>query len=187
MQRFAMSELFAALEIEPPDLLLRGYGQRAYPLLARAMEAIPSHHTFTLDFAGVSVMDTSFAEETVLHLALDLIKGEFGDRFMLLDQVSAATIDNIEATIAWRRAKVALPLREGGKIRLVGHIEPNLLEVWRLATEVDTLTARELADRLHLEINTASMRLRKLYDARLVDRKEEVSASGRQHVYKFPG
>lgn len=186
MNRFAMTALFPALELDPPDFLLREYGKRAYPLLARELKEVAPCHTLVLDFADVSVMDASFTEEAVLRLALDLAVGAYGDRFLMLERVSPATLDNIEATIAWRRAKVALPVREGKHVRVAGHIEPNLLEVWALAIAAGTLTARELANHLQLEINTASMRLRKLYDARLLNRKEDISVNGRQHVYQPP-
>ncbi len=181
-----MARLFEALDISPPDLLLREYGRRAWGILERELLEVPSGYALTLDLAGVSVMDTSFCEETVLQLARSLVAGQYGDRFLVLERPSPATLDNIEATIAWRRAKVALPVREGQQTRIIGHLEPNLGETWRLALEVGVLTARDLADRLGLEIGAASMRLRKLYDTRLLTRREEITSGGRQHVYHFP-
>lgn len=181
-----MMQLFTALGIPGPDLLLRDYGRRAFPILEKALLDVPTGQALVLDFDGVSVMDTSFADETLLELALGLIHGRYGDRFLVLERPSPATIENLEGTIARRRAKVALPIREDGRMRLVGHVEPNLAEAWELAQQVETLTARGLADRLGLEINTASMRLHKLYNARLLVRREEITPSGRQHIYQVP-
>ena len=115
-----------------------------------------------------------------------LAQGKYGDRWMVLAEPSPATIDNLEGTIARRRAKVALLIRKEGQMRLIGHVEPNLIEAWQLVYERSELTARELADQLGLEINTASMRLRKLYDARLLARREEITPGGRQHIYMLP-
>jgi predicted transcriptional regulator len=186
MKRFELTGLFALLGIPGPDLLLRSYGQRAFPTLEHALKEIPSGQTLVLDFVGVSVMDTSFADETVLELALGLSQGKYGDRWMVLEEPSPATIDNLEGTIARRKAKVALLIRKQGQVQLIGHVEPNLIEAWQLVCERTELTARELADQLGLEINTASMRLRKLYDARLLARCEEITFEGRQHIYMLP-
>lgn len=186
MQRFEMKQLFGFLGIPGPDLLLRDYGLRAFPLLEQKLRDVSPGHALILSFEGVSVMDTSFADETVLELALGLTNNKYGERLLILEDLSSATIDNVEGTIARRKAKVALVIREEDAVRLVGHVEPNLQETWKLIREKGALTARELADTLKLEINTASMRLRKLYDAHLLARREEVTSSGRQHIYMLP-
>ena len=186
MKRFELKQLFALLGIPGPDLLLRSYGQRAFPILEHALKEVSSDQTLILDFADVSVMDTSFADETVLELALGLSQDCYGDRWMVLKEPSPATIDNLEGTIARRKAKVALLIRKEDQMQLLGHIEPNLMEAWQLVYRMSELTARKLADLLGLEINTASMRLRKLYNARLLARREETTPDGRQHIYMLP-
>lgn len=186
MKRFELTQLFAFLGIPGPDLLLRSYGERALPMLEQALKEVPPGQALVLDFAGISVMDTSFADETVLELALGLAQGKYGDRWLVQAEPSPATIDNLEGTIARRRAKVALLILKEGQMRLIGHVEPNLVEAWQLVHERSELTARELADQLGLEINTASTRLRKLYDARLLARREEITPGGRQHIYALP-
>ena len=140
-----------------------------------------------LDFAGVSVMDTSFGDEAVLELALGLVDDRFGDRFLILHEPSSATIENMEGTVARRKAKVAILVHRDSRLGLIGEVEPNLRDAWQRVSSAGTLTARRLADELGLEINTASMRLHKLYRLRLLSREEDVSASGRQHIYRIPG
>jgi DNA-binding transcriptional ArsR family regulator len=186
MKRFELTQLFTLLDVPGPALLLRNYGELAFPFLEQALREVPSGDMLVLSFAGVSVMDTSFADETVLEVALGLIQDRYGDRWLILDQPGPATIDNLEGAIARRKVKVALLIREGDRVRLLGHLERNLVETWQFACEKAELTARELADHLGLEINTASMRLRKLYNARLLTRREEITPSGRQHIYMLP-
>ena len=186
MKRFEMRKLFGLLNIPEPDLLLRDYGQEAFPFLEQELREVPNGHALFLSFEGIRVMDTSFAEEAILELALGLTCDKYGDRTMILEQPSPATIDNLEGTIARRRVKVALLIREGSEMRLIGHVEQNLQETWQLISKRSKLTARELANDLGLEINTASMRLHKLYDAKLLARHEEVTSSGRQHIYMIP-
>jgi len=186
MKRFEMKRLFGFLDIPEPDLLLHDYGRRAFPFLEQELREVPTGHALILSFEGVRVMDSSFAEETVLELTLGLTSNKYGDRMMILEQPSPATIDNLEGTIARRRAKVALLIRDGSEMRLIGHVEPNLHVTWQLISERSKLTARDLANDLGLEINTASMRLHKLYEAKLIARHEEVTSSGRQHIYILP-
>src|SRR5258707_13784914 len=100
MKRFEMTRLFALLGINGPDLLLRSYGQYAFPKLEHALKEEPPGQALLLDFAGVSVMDTSFADATVLELALGLSQDTYGDRRMILEEPSTATIDSLEGTLA---------------------------------------------------------------------------------------
>lgn len=186
MKKFELKHLFSLLSISGPDLLLRNYGQRAFPVLEHALKEVPTGQMLLLDFEGISVMDTSFADETVLELALGLSQNKYGERWITLEEPSPATVDNLEGTIARRKAKVALLIHKEGQMVLIGHVEPNLSEAWQLVCQKTELTARELADHLGLEINTASMRLRKLYDARLLARREEITSGGRQHIYMLP-
>src|SRR5260370_4522065 len=112
MKRFEMTQLFALLGINGADLLLRSYGQHAFPTLEHAMKEVPPVKALLLDFAGVSVMDTSFADETVLELALGLSQDKYGDRRMILEEPSPATIDHLDATIQRRKAKVPVLIRQ---------------------------------------------------------------------------
>jgi DNA-binding transcriptional ArsR family regulator len=150
------------------------------------MRQVPEGQSLVLDFEGVSVMDTSFADATVLQLALNLAAQQYGDRYLILRNPSAATVYNIEGAIARRKARVTLVVESGTERWTLGHLERNLAEAWQLVLRDGSMTARQLADRLGLEINTASTRLRKLYDARLLARREESTKEGRQHVYSIP-
>jgi len=187
-----MSRLFAELAIPGTDLLLRTYGLRAYALLEVELRTVPLGRALVLDFAGVSLMDTSFADESVLELALGLVEGRYSDRFLILERPSPATVYNLEGAIARRRviakhrAKIALLVREQERMRVIGRPEPNLSETWDRVVKGGTLTARVLADELGLEISAASMRLHKLYNARLLARREEITAVGREHIYEVP-
>ncbi len=186
METFQLKSLFKYLGLTGPDLLLRDFGRRAFSNIENALQKIKIGQALNIDFKDVSVMDTSFADETIVELAVRLVDGKYNDRFIILMDPSAATVDNLEGTIARRKAKVALLIKEEEHLKVTGHIEPNLAEAWDLVLSEGELTARSLSERLNLQINTASTRLHKLYKARLLTRHEEIISSGRQHVYEIP-
>jgi hypothetical protein len=187
MHHFELATLFSAIGMPGTDLLLREYGQQAFPFLKQALLETPPGGVLVLEFSGVRVMDTSFADETVVELAVGLNTQLYDDRFLVLHNPGSATIDNLEGTLARRKPKVTLLILEGESPRILGHIEENLLETWQLVITHAPMTARQLADELHLEINTASTRLLKLYERRMLVRQEIITGEGRQFQYGLPG
>jgi hypothetical protein len=183
---FRMTRLFDVIGRAGPDLLLRHCGRAALPVLQQHLLATPEGRALVLDLRGVQVMDTSFADETIVALMLALLNGEFGDRFLIVRDPSPETLDNLEGTIARRKERIALLVHESGATRVLGHIERNLAETWAIVSARGTLTARVLADRLDIEIQAASTRLHRLYQARLLARREDVTTAGRQHIYSIP-
>lgn len=184
---YGLSDLFDILGVNPPDLLLRRYGEKAFPVLEQALLGVPEGRALTLSFAEVEVMATSFADETIVPLLQGLVEGRWGDRYLLLQDPTSDTLDSLEGTFARRRElKLAAVVLRDERPSILGHVERNLEETWHLVAERGALTARALADRLGLEISTASMRLSKLHGARLLARQEDVSPAGRQHVYALP-
>jgi hypothetical protein len=186
MKSFDMARLFNVLHVPGPDLLLREDGAKVFPILEEALAVVPEGSALVLEFAKIRIMDTSFAGSTVIKLLAGLVDGQYGDRFLILDSLKPPTIENLEGALARRKQKIGALVRGEKGVEVIGHLEPNLSEAWALALQVGTLTARDLADKLNLEISTASMRLHKLYKARLLARHEEIIASGRQHVYALP-
>ena len=72
-----------------------------------------------------------------------------------------------------------------GKLEQIGHLEPSLQETLDIVHAHGKLTAPQLADMVGLAINSASNRLKRLYDQRLVRREYEISERGLQYIYHF--
>src|SRR5436189_2682348 len=151
---FVMADLPELAGFHGPDLLLRVNGERAFAILEAALVGVAQGSALTLDFAGTGVMDGSFADASVLQLLAGLVDDRYGDRFLILQGIDADTIENLEGAMARRRSKLAVLVRNGSRLWIIGHLEQNLLEAWELAVQGGTITARDLADRLGLEINT---------------------------------
>lgn len=180
-----MQTLFTKIEdLFPPDLVTRELGAQAYNFLRQAITDTRPENVLALDFANVRVMDSSFAGGSILKLLRELVDGRFGEKYMVLTGTSESTEYNIDATINGHGLKLGLQVIDETGHRLLGQIEPNLIRTLALVNDRKTMTARELADlETGMAINTASNRLKKLFDLHLVQRREETIETGRQHVY----
>jgi STAS-like domain of unknown function (DUF4325)/Winged helix-turn-helix DNA-binding len=186
-QTYPVSDLLRKLEIGGVDLVTRDFGQKAYPFLEEVMRQLPTGFYLVFDFNGVRTVDTAFARESFGQLLTNTLGGHFGGARFILANLSVNAWDTFE-TLMKRRGNGTffLALQPVG-LQVVGHMEPNLEEVFELLKEHKELSARDLADQLNLEINTASTRLKKLHDLGATMRREEVIDRGRQHIYRLLG
>lgn len=185
-QTYQMRELLTQFEDLPEsDLVTREIGAKAYEVLKRVILKTAPETLLLLDFTDILVMDSSFAGPSLLQLMKELIKGEYGDKYIALIKATRSTEENVDLTIRGYGLKMAIPnIGEKEEVILLGELEPNLSRTFNAFCERESLTARELADREHIGINAASNRLKRLYDLRLITRKEEISSEGRQHIYQ---
>lgn len=190
MSTFTLAELFGLLSIRPPILLFREHGECALPVLEEQLLAVSEPGTLVLDGDAITLMDASFVDASIIELAFRLDQGRYGDRFLVLINVSEGTKINLASAIAYRRQykkqEIVVLVREGKELLPLGDMERNLFETWQLVRDTGTVTARGLADELRLEISAAGMRLKRLYDARLLTRRDGTLVGGRQLVYSVP-
>lgn len=186
-QTYLMSDLLQRLEMGGVDLVTREYGQQAYPLLAQALRQTPADSYLVFDFAGVRTVDTAFTRETFVRLLGEVIDGQFGGARFLLANLSANALETFEILMERRKNLGFFLVLQPTGLYIAGHMEPNLREVYALLKECKEVSVRDLAEKLHLEINTASTRLKKLYDTNATTRREEIIERGRQHIYRLLG
>jgi predicted transcriptional regulator len=92
----------------------------------------------------------------------------------------------LDAVIHLQRLKLAfLAVEPGGAWQLVGALEANLHDTLQLVARHIQMTAPELAALMNLELNTASTRLKRLYDLHLLRREYTVSKKGLEYTYYF--
>ncbi len=186
MNIYHMTELGTRLGLRPDLFLTREHGERAYAVLREQLEQLKEGGALLLVFPAEQLVDGSFADETIIRLGEELTGNQLGDRAMLLQGLTADSITNIESVIAFKRLKLGfLLVEDDGSWRVIGQLDPTLLEVLTLLAGREHLTAPQLSDMLDLAINTASNRLKRLFDRRLVRREYEVSARGLQYYYFF--
>ena len=186
MRSLDMTHVGGSLGLPDRFFVTRDKGEQAYGLIQADLDATPDGEPLLLEFPPQQLMDASFADESIVRLGEALADGQAGQRTLLLKGLTDDTIHNLNAVIQLRRLKLAfLSVDSMGGWSIVGQLEPSLYETLEIMAERRRLTAPELSDLLDMAINTASNRLKRLNDVRLIRREYEVSDRGLQYIYHF--
>lgn len=184
MPWYDMARLAGDIGLVGRYYVTREKGELAYRLLAAKLTAIPEGQALGLVFPAGQLMDASFADETIVRLGEEVVGGLFGDRGLVLDGLTDDSIKNLNAVIRLRGVKLAfLTVEATGRERVVGQLEPTLKETFDLVAQGGPLTAPRLGASLGMAVNTASNRLKRLYDLRLIRRHYEVTKKGLEYIY----
>jgi hypothetical protein len=186
MRSLDMAQVGESLGLPDRFFVTRDKGEQAYALIKAELDATPDGEPLLLEFQPQQLMDASFADESIVRLGEALADGQLGQRTLLLKGLTDDTIHNLNAVIQLRRLKLAfLSVDTAGAWSIVGQLEPSLYETLEIAAGRRRLTAPELSELLDMAINTASNRLKRLNDVRLIRREYEVSDRGLQYIYHF--
>ncbi len=138
----------------------------------------------TIDFAGVEVMNISFADE---FLGKFLTSHDFSTKGTLV-KVAGLNADNYYSVVVCieRRETQVVTVDQEGSLVLVG--DKMLSDSFEQALQLGSFRANELADRMLLTAQNANNRLKRLAEAGAV-RKAQVTGSsrgGREYLYGVP-
>jgi DNA-binding transcriptional ArsR family regulator len=184
--QFDMAQLSDELGLPARFFLTREKGEAAYNRLADVLAKMPEGEPLVLQFPPEQLVDSSFADEAIIRLVEALVAGDYGDRAVLLAGLTEDSAHNVNAAIHLRNLKLAvLVVGSDDSWALVGQLERSLRETLEMLAEAETMTAPELSERIGSAVNTASNRLKRLYDGRLIRREYEVSERGLQYIYHF--
>jgi len=124
-----------------------------------------------IDFREVAVIDFSCADEVVAKLVLG--SGEDPDspdrRFVLVRGVHEHHLDPVEGALRRRGLAVAAE-RASGEPVLLGEVDPDAGEAWRMLCACGRIGSHELARRMGLEPGSCEQLLSDLHRRRLVRR-----------------
>lgn len=186
MQTYDMARLGAEIKLPEQLFLTREKGEQAYRLLKNRLEQVSEDQGLLLIFPEGQLVDASFANETIIRLGEELLNSQLENIALVLHGLTEDSIKNIEAMIGFRRLKLAfLAVESTAAWKCIGQLDPALKEVLCLLAKHDHLTAPQLAELLNLALNTASTRLKRLYDRRLIWREHESLNKGLQYHYHF--
>jgi len=179
----------------PFILATRFTGKRFWEQLQTHLHDNRAEGFVLLSFAGVEIMDASFADEVFGTLASKRGRKDNTLSPIVLADVNETCLENLrmaletrpdrEPTEQERLRNCVLPLLQEGEWTLVGKFEDHVLQTFHALQRCDTLTARDLAEQLGLNLNAASTRLKTLADLGLAQRIEIRDAQGKQYVYRM--
>ena len=141
-----------------------------------------------LDFSGMGSIDFSWADEVVAKMISRLWGGEYGEKFLVLKNLSSSQAENIDVALERKRLALLITGPEGW--RIIGSLNNYLIHTLNRVMERKQLTPRELSEEEGIEMNTSGTRLLNLYKKRLVVRTErpmmgrEDPHRGRQYIYQ---
>jgi hypothetical protein len=138
-------------------------------------------------FDKIVACDVSFADEFIINLQKHI--KQFENVILRVSDCNEEVLENLQAALVVRNnkekaeEKVNVLCFQDSRYMFIDKLENNLQQTFDYLQEVGELTAREVANKFELEINSASNRLKNLYNARKLFRKEVRNESGMQHVY----
>jgi hypothetical protein len=141
-----------------------------------------------LDFSGMGSVDFSWADEVVAKMVSRLVSGEYGEKFLVLKNLSLSQAENV--AVALERKKLAVLATGAEGWQLIGSLNNYLVHTLTEVMKRRQLTLRELSEEEGIGMNTSGTRLLNLYKKRLVVRVErammgkENSHRGRQYIYQ---
>jgi hypothetical protein len=166
----------------------RSRGVRIREGLERILGEEKGSLCIVLDFSGMGSIDFSWADEVVAKMISRLWSGEYGEKFLVLKNLSPSQTENIG--VALERKKLAVLTTGTEEWQLIGSLNNYLIHTLTRVMKRRQLTLRELSEEEGIEMNTSGTRLLNLYKKRLVVRVErtmmgkEDSHRGRQYIYQ---
>ena len=171
------------------NLLTRDTGRAVLEKVEAEIKGRKLQGVVALDFAGIEVIDFSCADEVVAKLVGRANAGEYGEDFHLAfihlnegqrEAIQVALERKTLAAMAWHKKTEG----KGWESEILGDLNQSLRATLDLIMDGIT-TAREIAEKLKLELNAASTRLLGLANRRLVVREQvRLPEGGRQFIYK---
>lgn len=185
--RYEMTRLARQLKLtQQRYFLTRDKGDEAFELLKVELQNTPDGQPLVLVFPEAQLVDGSFADASAVQLGEEILKGDYGERCVLLEGLTKDSVKNFNAVISLRGIKLPLlAVEPAGGWQIMGSLEDSLIETLNLVHNRGHLTASMLVAELDLAVNTASTRLKRLHNLHLVRREYEVSEKGLQYLYYF--
>lgn len=150
-------------------------GRRVHQCLLKIIEGHPDTIVFRISLDGVKRTDASFPRESVVELARRFREQK---GFCLVDVADPDLLDNWDAA-AKKREQPLLVWRSSGDFIVLG---PELSEAMRLIFNVvvtqSGVTTAETAERLEQTVSNVSNKMKALFKAGYILRRERVAPSG---------
>ncbi len=156
-------------------------GRETYRKLAEFIDAHPTQTIFGVSLTGIEATDASFPRESVISIAKQY-RGEKG--FFLEGFKSRDLIDNWN--YAARAKEQPLVIWGNESFELIGpEISSSVRTLLNYIFENRSVPTSKVATDLHISVQNASTKLKKLVNQGFIMRSEEIAESGGlEYIYK---
>ena len=184
MYNISMKELAKSVELEK-ELFYRPKAIEMYEQLVHNMlRDLKGGTIIDCSFEEIDGCDASFADAFVIKLQRYV--EDFNNVVLRLSNCNEFVLENLRAALLLRnemdKTKTNI-LYYDETYKFLIKQEANLQTTFDYIQKHGETSARDLAEEFELEINSASNRLKKLYDSNKVFRREIKDEKGRQHIY----
>ena len=187
IKTFSIAKIAQSLGLDMV-LTFRPLGKQAKEIIISKISELSSGDSINLDFHNIVLSDVSFDDEVAIEVQLYIRKRD--NLLLFISNLAKDVYENLEAALALREHKYKQRIQilnktddKFGLYSYIGSLEHNLHETFDLLKNGRQMTARDVADEFNIEINSASNRLKKLYDAGLLLRREQIDTNGKSHIY----
>lgn len=188
----SIQELAEKVGIEQKGTLsFRPFGQKIRIIIESKINSMPSGSVIYLDFSDIRFSDSSCADEVVLQVQL-FLRNIADNKIICVTNINDSIKEELIYAIAYREKEKSvgripfLYRDKDGSVKYIGNIEDTLDKTFKLLQKRKSLTTRDVMETFDLAVNSASNRLKKLWNYGLVLREELIDNTGKQHIYELP-
>jgi hypothetical protein len=188
--RINIEELAEQAGIKQKGILsYRPFGQKIRRLIEDKINSIPAGSTINLDFIGIQFSDSSCVDEVVLQVQL-FLREKANNIILYVSNINDSIMEELKAASALQeKTNGRIPFLyclNDGSFQYIGEIEEKLNDTFKLLQDKKKVTTRDVMQTFDIAVNSASNRLKKLWDYGLVLREEQIDNTGKQHIYSLP-
>lgn len=189
IKRIDVASLSKLVGLNDGVLVLRPTARKMYELSKEEAGECISDDVVICDLQKIYDCSSSFVDEFVLRWQREI--NGVRNAVLILINMDDDVLYTVEAALNQRNRisneTLSLLSYSNGRYTVLGNkLEKNALQVFDLVADGKHITAREIADRFGLELNSAGNRLKKLYDAHVVIRTEQSVDVGGKFEYFIP-
>ena len=189
MKKLDVASLSLQVNLRDGVLFLRPIARKMFELSYEAFGDILSDDIVICDLKGIVDCSSSFVDEFLLSWQRAIC--ELKNTVMILTNMSEDVKYTVESALNQRNRisneNLTLINFVNGHFEALGNkLENNTRQVFSLVSDGKHISAREVAERFGLELNSAGNRLKKLYDAHAVIRIEQSADAGGKFEYYIP-
>jgi DNA-binding Lrp family transcriptional regulator len=171
----------------PKILIWREPAQKIRPVFLTKLKE--SGLVCEMDFSGIETADGSFIDEFLVTELRKIDAGQTDKKMIYLSKMNDTTIYNAELVFTKKRPPkekffILVDKGKSGWTLFSEGLEASLQETLNMIMEKKKITSNDVAKKFNISVPAASVRLKNLFDLRLIFRTEETTTTGMEFIYE---